>query len=165
MREWRDGANVRRAWVDPRVVAEFRPRDDAGGRPLPPVPGATLLAPGRTRLWLLPGPETSEEVAARADLATPLAPVFRDGPTSAAPLRAAVGGVIVQLDPTWAEAAVRTWATGLGLPAPTKLTMGPGWWLVASAPGMPSIDLAARLTGSPGVVSAAPDWWRPVVPK
>lgn len=162
---WRDGDIARKQWIDPRVVAEFRPRDAQAGVPIAPVPGAQLLTDGRTRLWLLPVGESSVALCARAGADAALAPVLRDSPSSASPPRAAIGLVMVRLDPGWSTADVEKWAARERLEGLARMPIEPNWWTVSTAPGMPAIELAARLSGTRGVVSASPDWWRPLVPK
>lgn len=85
-------------------------------------------------------------------------PVYRDQPRGA--MRVAIGGVVLR----WAEGfdpgQQAGWLAARGL----KLIDAPegvDWVLVASEPGLASVQLAKTLHESAEVRSASPNWWRP----
>ncbi len=89
-------------------------------------------------------------------------PVFR---SQAGGLMALLGGVIVVFDEAWDRGRAMDFFAAEGIPAarvsPLALQNG---YLVETAPGFPSLDLANRLADRPGVDVSSPNWWRKVEP-
>ena len=89
-------------------------------------------------------------------------PVFR---SEGGMLMALPGGVIVLFDEEWDAARAMGFfaAEGISRDRVSELPLHNGY-LVATAPGFPSLELANRLADSPGVEVSSPNWWRDVVP-
>jgi len=81
-------------------------------------------------------------------------PVFRD---EAGRLRALPGGVIVILKSALNEAQAQALFRQAGIQATRRI--GEATWLIESAVGMPSLELANRLQASGLFDSAQPNWW------
>src|SRR5690606_14606405 len=89
-----------------------------------------------------------------------VSPVLRDAPSTAAPMRALPGQIIVYLDPGWSEPEARAWLQDHGLDAIQQLDFDPNVFLLRSGPGLAAPQLGNRLREQPGVVAAMPDWWQ-----
>lgn len=128
---WHDGERRRPLWIDPGYVADF-----------------TESRAGKDRIV--------ESAQVRKDTAG-VSPLFRDAPGGSP--RALPGGVIVQLRDPVDEAGARRLLESLGL-TPLR-AIGAHSWLVASAPGLPALELANALHGVPALAGAQPNWWQP----
>jgi hypothetical protein len=134
-RYWYD-AGVRRAlWAETAVVAEFGPK---------PSGKSTVLVPS--------GLEKS--VSAQRS------PVFRDGPSSGAPLRALAGGVIVRVKDGTGAAEREALFARLGIVQARPIGAAQRVWFVPSPPGIDALELANRLHESGELASASPNWWK-----
>ena len=131
----------RAAWLDVNAVAELAP-SEAGAAALRALdPAAVVLATRPTiRVWQVHG-----SVAA---LGPAWVPVYRDTAGTQGHLRVSVGGVVVIFRPGFDPSR---WA------AENRVILNGS--LVESAPGTPSLELAARLAALPGVKLAQPNWW------
>ena len=161
---WYDGDNPRRAWLDPEVIAVFDDSDQAAARTVRSLaPNATLLpssTPG-LKLWRIPADGDSMIRNLRSfEPEAQVSPVLRDAPSTAAPMRALPGQIIVYLDPGWSEPEARAWLQDHGLDAIQQLDFDPNVFLLRSEPGLAALQLANRLREQPGVVAAMPDWWQ-----
>ena len=76
-------------------------------------------------------------------------------------LMALPGGVVLVLDPTWNTTAVEAFLSSNNIdPSDAEAFEGlPNWFLVETAPGFPSLQLANALAGQGGVVISSPNWW------
>jgi len=81
-------------------------------------------------------------------------PVFRD---EGGRLRALPGGVVVTVREGLDEPAVR--ALLASNDARSTRRLGEHAWLVESAAGLPSLELANRLAATGAFVAAQPNWW------
>jgi hypothetical protein len=81
-------------------------------------------------------------------------PVFRD---EGGRLRALPGGVVVTLTDGLDEPAARAFLASHDARATRRL--GERAWLVESAAGLPSLELANRLAATGAFVAAQPNWW------
>ncbi len=134
-RYWYD-AGVRRAlWAESAVVAEF---------------GAS--ATGKSAVLVPAGLEKS--------VSTQRSPVFRDGPSSGAPLRALAGGVIVRVKEGTAAAERDALFVRLGIAQARPIGATQRVWFVPSPPGIDALELANRLHESGELESASPNWWK-----
>lgn len=141
---WYDGGKPRQLQLDEALVAEFNGQTESAATP--------VLRSNGVRIW-----RRQDEAATRAVAAGKGSPVFRDSEGGA--MRALPGNVIVRLDPAWSAAQVSGWLAANGLTELRRLPLGPNVVVVASPPGMASLELANRLQESGKVVSAQPDWW------
>ncbi len=89
-----------------------------------------------------------------------VSPVFHDGGSATGRLMALPGGVLVNFKPDWTAQQVSDWAAAKGLAVDKKLSIGQNWYLIKSAPGQASLDLANQIHQSGDVISATPNWWK-----
>ena len=85
-------------------------------------------------------------------------PVFRS--QSGGGLMTLPGGVLLSLDPEWDQAQVESFFSENGISAERISELGfiPNGFLVETAPGFPSLELANDLAAQDGVVIASPNW-------
>ena len=133
-RYWCDGSVTRPLWQDPHWVADFSK--------FPADPASVLRLSGTSD-----GPDHHQS------------PVFRDSANSQGQARALPGGVLLRFRANQGPAEQALLASIHGI----RLTRGIGTsgrlWLVASGPGLESLELANRLCESGDFESAAPNWW------
>ena len=88
-------------------------------------------------------------------------PVFR---SVSGTLMALPGGVVVIFDEAWDTARAMSFfaAEGISRDRISPLPLDNSY-VVETAPGFPSLDLANRLADRPGVDVSSPNWWREVV--
>ena len=141
---WYDGGKPRPLQLDESLVADFDGQSEPAAAP--------VLRSNGVRIW-----RRQDDAATRAVAAGKGSPVFRDSEGGA--MRALPGNIIVQLDPALPAGQVDAWLAANGLTALRRLPVGPNVLVVASPPGMASLELANRLQVSGKVVSAQPDWW------
>lgn len=91
-----------------------------------------------------------------------VSPVFHEGGSSAGRLMALPGGVLVNFRSNWTEQQVNDWAAAKGVAIDKKLAIGQNWYMLKSASGQASLDLANQIHQSGEVVSASPNWWKEV---
>jgi hypothetical protein len=131
---WYDGQVKRYLYFDEGVVAHF----DAG-----PSTKATVLR---------------QRALSAQDSFSSTSPVFRE--FSGGAERALPGGVIVSFPlGTTAEAALARLAAQ-GLNTARRIGAMDHVWFIASAPGVPALDLANRLYETGAFATAAPNWWQ-----
>ena len=165
---WYDGDREQKVWMNPQVVADFSAGADKQSTVKAANPGATPLfrknqQPGM-RMWQL---DSTSSTAAGATIqslkasqpAGKYSPVFHDGPSSTASMRALPGNIIVYLNPTWDDAAVKSWLTTHKLEVVKKLEIGPNIYVLKTGPGLEALDTANKLYKSGEVKAAFPDWW------
>ncbi len=72
------------------------------------------------------------------------------------------GGIILALYPEWDEAAVEKFFSGNGISRDraTEIEYLDNGFLVKTAPGLPSLELANALAGQEGVILSSPNWAR-----
>ena len=86
-------------------------------------------------------------------------PVFRS--QSGGGLMTLPGGVLLSLDSEWDEARVESFFSqnGISMDQVEALDFLPNGFLVKTAPGFPSLDLANSLADQDGVEVSSPNWW------
>lgn len=164
---WYDGKQQEhRVWVNPTLVAEINPTP-AGDNALKSAFPDMRQVPSRyrgIRLWEF-NPETQmDKIISRAqssDSAGRYFQVMHDSPSGSAPIRLALGNIIVHFNPEWSESAVQQWAAARKLQILRKLESGPNNYLIQSGPGLDALNLANSLHQSSGVTAAFPDWLIP----
>ena len=127
---WYDGQQRRELSVDSTTVARFVPGEKA-----------VLVAKGLT-------------VNNEKSLTTNDSPVLIDGGLK----RGLPGGVIVTLLRSMPDDQAIALLKTAGL-EPVKALQGSRVWLVASAPGMASLELANRIHDSRQFAASQPNWW------
>lgn len=92
-------------------------------------------------------------------------PVFRS--QSGGGLMTLPGGVLLSLDPEWDQARVESFFSENDISKERISELGfiPNGFLVETAPGFPSLELANALAAQDGVVAASPNWTRQVEAK
>jgi hypothetical protein len=164
---WYDGATAQQVWLNPGVVAEFKPSTKGSNAVKSVSPGATQLqvrsSRNSVRVWQL---GSSDVTASRSlTVAHPsgnYSPVFHDDASGNGPMRALPGNVIVYLNPSWNTAEVNDWLAKRKLQTVKKLNIGKNVYVIKTAPGLDALNLANELHASGEVVSATPDWWQEV---
>ncbi len=134
---WYDGDVRRPLWADATLQADF-----SG----PAAEKSRVLRPA----GLTKGSETAA-----------VSPVFRDRAGGQGQPRALPGGVIVRLREGTGEMQRQALFAKHGLQPVREQSGGTGAWLVAAAPGLPSLELANRLHESGDFAGASPNWWQP----
>ncbi len=86
-------------------------------------------------------------------------PVYRQGSSPSGRLMALPGGVLVKFQPAWSASRINAWLAGRGLPPAQAQAIGPGWYLVPTAPGLVALETANALQESGAVLAASPNWW------
>ncbi len=157
---WYDGSQKKTVWINAELVGEF----DETSVVQPSVQGAQQVRGqfGTTRIWRLPKNQLSANVASRMrqqHARASVSPVFHDRNTPKAAFRALPGDVIVVFKPTWSDAQIKNWLSGLNLQVVEKMTHEKNAYLVQSAPGLASIATANRIYETGQVVSSSPNWW------
>ena len=89
-------------------------------------------------------------------------PVFRS--ESGGGLMTLPGGVMLALDPEWDKAQVDSFFSNNGISPEQVSELGfiPNGFLVETAPGFPSLEMANELAAKDGVEISSPNWWSEV---
>ncbi len=133
---WYDGETKRPLWIDNAQVADFSGQE-------------------RTKVAVV------KAMPATKAMHEKMSPLFRDQADENARGRALPGGIIVRLRQVLPDDQARTYLNERGLKAVREIGIQTGLWLVESAPGMATLELANRLHEKGDFVSAAPNWWQP----
>lgn len=149
-----DGSALRSITLDTRWVAVVTPpANPSGPQARSPQAATPLVTLQRVNL----------PTARAAQSQT--TPVYREGTSPAGRLMALPGGVLVKLDPSWTDTQARAWAAGKGLSVSQRLDISGNWYLLATAPGNASLELANQLHASGEVLAATPNWWKQTPPR
>lgn len=156
--EWHDGDRTLKLFHQKALVAEFS-QQPALSRS---VPARSIKQQGNARILNL-GSETRATqslVKARgaADSASTYSEVFADE-REGGRLRALPGDIIVQFEDTLSEADIEKFAKSKELKLLRKLEFQANTYLIASPPGMASLELANQLYEEEGVRQSSPNWW------
>ncbi len=133
---WYDGEIKRPLWIDAGQVADFSSQD-------------------RTQSAVVKSMPTTKSMGEK------MSPLFRDQADDNARGRALPGGIVVRLRQTLPDEQARSYLNERGLKAVREIGSQTGLWLVESAPGMASLELANRLHEKGEFVSVSPNWWQP----
>jgi len=165
---WYDGKEKKTVWLDPALAVEFDPipSGEAAVKKVYPDAEKMVSRQAGVRIWKLQTGSDSRSAASQLKAGNPsgrYSPVFRDSPSDSGRKRALPGGVIVYLNPSWNEAAVKSWAVSHNLLILDKLEIGPNVYVIQTDPGLASLETANTLFESGEVVSATPNWWQEAV--
>ena len=71
------------------------------------------------------------------------------------------GGVLLSLDSGWDQAQVESFFSqnGISMDRVEAMEFLPNGFLVKTAPGFPSLELANSLAAQDGVEVSSPNWW------
>ena len=135
---WEDGDRTRRAWLQPDLTVR-----QTGGE----TPRGMHVA------------DTGDGVIVRSAGGRGGQPVFR---SQSGALMTLPGGVLLVLSPEWSRQRVEAFlaANGIGPDRVSELGFIDNGFLVRTAPGFPSLELANALAGQSGVELSSPNWWR-----
>ena len=163
---WYDGDRRREVLESEGLVAEFLPSEGGKTRILQAAPDATEVSTGTdgVRLWRVGDQADVAEMVRGLNEATEapsFSPVFSEGPTDVGGKCALAGGVNVRFPGDWSTEAIEAFLAKEGLEGNRIGDIG-STWLVESAPGMESLELANRLHEAGEVQWASPNWWREV---
>ena len=158
---WHDGGHARQAWLDPNLIASFGTGDGTKNLLARSYGEAQeVVRAGAVRIYSLPAGTDAAKAADQMRAAGgSYSPVFHETSDPVSALRALPGGVVVQLPKDWSESQVDNWLKAQGLQRSGNRAIAPNLFVVDSAPGMASLELANRLNGMADVVSAQPNWW------
>jgi hypothetical protein len=161
---WYDGKQKEHhVWLNPSLMAEINPTS-AGDEVLKSASPDMREVPSRyrgIRLWAVNQETQMDKVISRAqssDAAQRYYQVMHDVPYGSAPVRLALGNIIVHFNPEWSESAVQQWVAAHQLQVLRRLPSGPNNYVIQSGPGLEAINLANSLHELPGVTAAFPDW-------
>ncbi|MBX3325916.1 MAG: hypothetical protein U0223_11555 [Nitrospira sp.] len=152
-----------RVWLNPALVAEINPTP-GGDDVLKDASSDMHEVPSRyrgIRLWAINQETQMDKAVSRAqssDSAHRYYQVMHDVPYGSAPVRLALGNIIVHLSSEWSESAVQQWAAARKLRILRRLPSGPNNYVIQSGPGLDAINLANSLHELPGVTAAFPNW-------
>lgn len=148
-----DGGIQRDITLDPQFIAVINAAPTT----------STLGSSSRSATSPTPAPLVVIQPASQPlvrSVGTTTSPVYREGNSPAGRLMALPGGVLIKLDPELTDSQVRAWASGKGLSIKQRLNISGNWYVVDSAPGAASLDLANALQQSGEVLAATPNWWK-----
>jgi len=166
---WYDGDRERQVWLDPQVVAEFKPGPQGESSIRSAYAAATVMhtkrRQGAVRLWKLNDTAATTVIRSLKTIHPQgkYSAVLHDGPSGAGRMRALPGNIIVYLDPQWDKTAVSNWLGSHKLEIVKKLEIGPNIYVIKTGPGLEALDTANMLYRSGEVKAAFPDWWQEVV--
>lgn len=167
---WYDGDREQKIWLNPQLVADFSQgagKQTTLGANVAATPVQTRHPQAGVRMWKLGGVSATASSAAIQSLqasqpAGKYSPVFHDGASNSASMRALPGNIIVYLDPAWDASAVDAWLKSKKLEVVKKLEIGTNIFVLKTGPGLEALDTANALYKSGEVKAAFPDWWQEI---
>ena len=171
---WHDGEREQSAWLDPRVVVQWRHRESADRTALDLAGRWTVAWETRgSRVWQLPDDASAAELADAQELVTRrqqtesglFLPGFRSEPRRVGHLTALTNRILVTLPDDWDEGAVQRWADRQSLHVARKQSGAGNTYLMrAETGGTQVLQRIASLRNEPDVRKAIPDWLRVALP-
>jgi hypothetical protein len=161
---WYDGDRAQTVWLNPQLLAEFNPTPQSAAqvRAAGLATGVGKDVQGGVRLWQVSNSTTAARALATAQPNSRFAPVLHSAPNASAAMKSLPGNVVVILNPAWDGAAVSAWLARNNLQMLEKIGSGSNVYLIKSAPGLASLDLANAIYKAGEVLSASPNWWTEV---
>jgi len=161
---WHDGQYERSVWISETRLAEFAPVDESRNAVLSLDPASTETrgSTAGVRLWKLSRTlDTDQETRAlNAGVAgAKTSPVFHDGPSEDAALRALPGGVIVRFPADWDRPRIDAFLAVQGVTIEKEIPIGVNAFLLATPAGIESLEIANRLHDTGELLMASPNWW------
>lgn len=161
--EYYDGELKRTVWLSNELLAEIGPSEDGRARVLGFDNAAEQRAEPQlgVRLWRVRAAQGIE--AASRELtreALRFSVVLHESASSRSPMSALPGGVLATFAADWDRARIEAWASARGMGTPTPVVAEANIYMLATAPGLASIELANRLHESGELVSCTPNVWR-----
>ncbi len=164
---WYDGKRKRTIFQDNNIVAEL----------ITPGAGSTMKAnmasaaavgkqtSATVKLWDISAASDSKQSlsALSGTMKGSLSPVFTNSKSGGGQRRALPGGILVTFNSDWNDKKVKQWVTAKGLTIKQKMNFG-NIYLLDSAPGMASLNMANSIYESGEVEGASPNWWQELQP-
>jgi len=163
---WYDGKRKRTITQDTRVVAEII------------APGASSVMKANFASAITVGKQTSATVrlwdvsaaggavktmsTLNTTMNSSVSPVFTNGQAGGQRM-ALPGGILVTFKADWDKKKVEQWTSKNKITIKQKLNVG-NMYVLNSAPGIASLDLANSIYESGSVESASPNWWHDLRP-
>ncbi len=161
---WYDGSKKRKIKIIPDMVAEFSAnhpaeksvikKEDANARVISSKHGMHIW-----KISQQPMKKAVQRGQIPATLKGKFSPLFKD---SSGRKRALPGNIIVYLDKSWDQEKVYSWAKSKNIEIIKCISAYLNAYLIKTPPGLESLNIANKLYGTPGVVSASPNWWKEV---
>lgn len=161
--EYYDGESKRTVWVSNELLAEIGPSEDGRARVLQFDNAAEPRSEPQlgVRLWRVRAARGVDEASREMTRdALRFSPVLHDSASSGSPLSALPGGVVATFPSGWDRARIDAWAAARGMGAPEPVVAEANLYLLASPPGLASLELANRLHESGELVACTPNVWR-----
>lgn len=158
---WYDGDKQRTVYLDATMIADFNPQSDVAAKAAKSASLSTGKKVGAAMLWKLDASSEESTLNVSKSLVQKGAysPVFRNS-QAGSEMRALPGGVIVQFASDWDEARIEQWVSDQGQSIDSKAAFGTNFYILATPPGMESLETANRLYETGEVLLASPNWWK-----
>ncbi len=160
-----DGEHERTVWISNELVAEVAPSEEGRASVLAFDTAAEVQAQPQAglRLWRVRAPQGVDETSrALTRDALHFSPVVHESDSSTSPRCALPGGAVATFPAGWDRARIDTWLAAQGTRVVEPVVIEANMYLVASDPGLASIELANRLHQSGEIVACTPNFWREV---
>ncbi len=161
---WYESGVKKTLHMDDELVAEFGPASEEKSAVKSAEPSATRIqvrGGGGAAIWKVGSPKSALQKSAAIKPGAGVSPVFREGGSPGGRIMSLPGNVIVFFKSDWSEQKVKGWATAKNLEIANKLNIGKNAYVLKTAPGLESLNLANKLQESGEVEAAAPNWWSP----
>ena len=164
---WYDGNRKRTIIQDNNIVAELI-RPGASSTMKSNMASATAVGKQTSavvKLWDVSAAGDSKQSlsALSTSMKGSLSPVFTNGKSGGGQRRALPGGILVTFKADWDESKVKQWVGEKGMTIKQKMNFG-NIYLLDSAPGLDSLNLANSIYESGEVEGASPNWWQELRP-
>ena len=164
---WHDGRTKRRLKIIPDLIAEF-----STNPPLEKInikkadPKAVLISRNSgIHIWRI-NKQTIKESLKKGKIPTAISGdislVFKD---SSGRKRALPGNIIVYMDKSWPADKIYKWAKRRNLIVIKRISLFHNSYLIKTPAGIASLNISNSLIGTPGVISASPNWWKEAAPR
>lgn len=161
---WYESGVKKTLHMDDELLAEFGPASDGESAVKNAEPSATRIrvrGGGGAAIWKVGSPKSALQKSAALKPRAGVSPVFREGGNPGGRMMSLPGNVIVVFKSDWSEQKVKGWAAAKNLGIVGKLNIGKNAYVLKTATGLESLNLANKLQESGEVEAAAPNWWRP----
>lgn len=158
-----DGEVQRKLWISNDVVVELAPSEEGKRALLATDNGAEDLRELQrgARVWRVRAPLGVDGLArslSRDSLR--FSPALHEAASSKTPVCALPGGVVVTFQPDWDRARIDAWLAAHDLRIAEDVAPAANMFLVATPPGLESVEIANRLHESGELVESTPNVWR-----
>jgi len=161
--EYYDGDVKRKLWVSDDVLVELAPSEDGKREVLASDAAAEdLRDPQRgVRVWRVRAPQGVDGFARNLTRdALRFSPALHESASSATPICALPGGVVATFKPDWDRARIDAWVAGRNMKIAEEIAPSANMFLLATPPGLESVEVANRLQQTGELVGCTPNLWR-----